>query len=81
MSQHDTVSPEEAADRLAIRELVEAYAHCADRRDGLDEPLLRQGHSTRRSLEGLVRSVRRESSKIGLLHNVHAGLNAFRMFP
>jgi hypothetical protein len=28
-----TVSPSEAADRLAIRELVEAYAHCADRRD------------------------------------------------
>jgi hypothetical protein len=27
------VSPSEAADRLAIRELVEAYAHCADRRD------------------------------------------------
>ncbi len=24
---------EEAADRLAIRELVDAYAHCADRRD------------------------------------------------
>jgi hypothetical protein len=23
----------EAADRLAIRELIEAYAHCADRRD------------------------------------------------
>src|ERR1700675_313981 len=33
MSQHLTVSPSEAADRLAIRELVEAYAHCADRRD------------------------------------------------
>jgi ketosteroid isomerase-like protein len=33
MSQHATVSPSEAADRLAIRELVEAYAHCADRRD------------------------------------------------
>ena len=33
MSQHVTISPEEAADRLAIRELVEAYAHCADRRD------------------------------------------------
>jgi hypothetical protein len=33
MSQHETISPEEAADRLAIRELVEAYAHCADRRD------------------------------------------------
>ena len=33
MSQHATVSAGEAADRLAIRELVEAYAHCADRRD------------------------------------------------
>jgi SnoaL-like domain len=33
MSQHVTLSPSEAADRLAIRELVEAYAHCADRRD------------------------------------------------
>ena len=33
MSQHITISPAEAADRLAIRELVEAYAHCADRRD------------------------------------------------
>jgi ketosteroid isomerase-like protein len=27
------ISPTEAADRLAIRELIEAYAHCADRRD------------------------------------------------
>ena len=33
MSKHVRISPEEAADRLAIRELVEAYAHCADRRD------------------------------------------------
>jgi hypothetical protein len=33
MSQHVSVSPVEAADRLAIRELVEAYAYCADRRD------------------------------------------------
>ena len=33
MSQHVTISPAEAADRLAIRELVEAYAYCADRRD------------------------------------------------
>jgi ketosteroid isomerase-like protein len=33
MNQHVTISPTEAADRLAIRELVEAYAHCADRRD------------------------------------------------
>src|SRR6478736_9950439 len=33
MSKHTAISPAEAADRLAIRELVEAYAHCADRRD------------------------------------------------
>jgi SnoaL-like domain len=33
MGKHITISPTEAADRLAIRELVEAYAHCADRRD------------------------------------------------
>jgi len=33
MSKHITVPPHEAADRLAIRELVEGYAHCADRRD------------------------------------------------
>src|SRR6266436_768641 len=33
VSKHVSISPNEAADRLAIRELVEAYAHCADRRD------------------------------------------------
>jgi hypothetical protein len=33
VSQHATISPVETADRLAIRELFEAYAHCADRRD------------------------------------------------
>ena len=33
MATHTAISPEEAADRLAIRELVDAYAHCADRRD------------------------------------------------
>jgi len=33
VSKHLSISPEEAADRLAIRELVEEYAHCADRRD------------------------------------------------
>ena len=33
MSKHVSISPAEAANRLAIRELVEAYAHCADRRD------------------------------------------------
>jgi hypothetical protein len=34
MSNHVSISADEAADRLSIRELVEAYAHCADRRDG-----------------------------------------------
>src|SRR6266852_1466388 len=33
MSKHVSISPAEAADRLAIRELVESYAYCADRRD------------------------------------------------
>jgi hypothetical protein len=30
---HNSISGTEAADRLAIRELIEAYAICADRRD------------------------------------------------
>ena len=33
MNQSAPISPSEVADRLAIRELVEAYACCADRRD------------------------------------------------
>ena len=33
MAIHTEVSAVEAADRLAIRELFDAYAHCADRRD------------------------------------------------
>jgi hypothetical protein len=33
MSKHVSISPAEAADRLAIRELIDAYVHCADRRD------------------------------------------------
>ncbi|WOX16806.1 nuclear transport factor 2 family protein [Streptomyces sp. N50] len=33
MTSHTEISPREAADRLAIRELIDAYAHCADRRD------------------------------------------------
>ena len=37
MSKHLSISPKEAADRLAIRELVEAYAHCADRRDAIGQ--------------------------------------------
>jgi hypothetical protein len=37
VSKHVAISPNEAADRLAIRELVEAYAHCADRRDAIGQ--------------------------------------------
>ena len=33
MGTHVSISGREAADRLAIRELVDVYAHCADRRD------------------------------------------------
>jgi hypothetical protein len=33
MTAMTEITPSEQADRLAIRELVDAYAHCADRRD------------------------------------------------
>ena len=33
MTVHASLTPTEAADRLALRELFDAYAHCADRRD------------------------------------------------
>jgi hypothetical protein len=33
MADHTELTPSEAADRLAIRELFDAYAHRADRRD------------------------------------------------
>jgi len=32
-SDHGGLTPQEIGDRLAIRELVDAYAYCADRRD------------------------------------------------
>jgi ketosteroid isomerase-like protein len=40
MAPNTTMSPEEATDRLAIRELVDAYAHCADRRDAAGQMAL-----------------------------------------
>ena len=40
MAQHEVISPRESADRLAIRELVEAYAYCADRRDAAGQMAL-----------------------------------------
>ena len=33
MPVHTELTPAEARNRLALRELVDAYAHCADRRD------------------------------------------------
>jgi hypothetical protein len=33
MAVHTELTPADAADRLALRELFDAYAHCADRRD------------------------------------------------
>jgi len=33
MGTHSSILSSEATDRLEIRELVDAYAHCADRRD------------------------------------------------
>ena len=33
MAVHTELFPTEAADRLALRELFDGYAHCADRRD------------------------------------------------
>ncbi len=40
MSKRTSIPPEEAADRLAIRELVEAYARCADQRDAKSQMAL-----------------------------------------
>ncbi len=40
MADHSAILPEEAADRLAIRELIDAYAHCADRRDAAGQMAL-----------------------------------------
>ena len=40
MAVHTALTPTEAADRLAIRELFDAYAHCADRRDAAGQKAL-----------------------------------------
>ena len=40
MSKHVAISAEETADRLAIRELIKAYARCADRRDATGQMAL-----------------------------------------
>jgi hypothetical protein len=40
MAIHSELTPAEAADRLALRELFDAYAHCADRRDAAGQKAL-----------------------------------------
>jgi hypothetical protein len=40
MASHPTLSAQEAADRLAIREVFDAYAHCADTRDAAGQKAL-----------------------------------------
>jgi hypothetical protein len=40
MAVHTELAPTEAADRLALRELFDAYAHCADRRDAQGQKAL-----------------------------------------
>ena len=40
MAVHTELTPAEAADRLALRELFDAYAHCADRRDAEGQKVL-----------------------------------------
>ncbi len=38
--KHGSLSEKQAADRLAIRELIDAYARCADRRDAIGQMAL-----------------------------------------
>ena len=45
------ITPAEQADRLAIRQLVDAYAHCADRRLVEEQKSLRPSWRTR-TLDG-----------------------------
>ena len=45
MSPDTEITATEAADRLAIRELVDAYAHCADRRDADGQKALFTDHT------------------------------------
>jgi hypothetical protein len=40
MTLYSTLDSQEAADRLAIRELVDSYAYCADRRDATGQMAL-----------------------------------------
>ena len=52
MASHSTLSAQEAADRLAIRELFDAYAHCADTRDAEGQKALFTDRHPLRGLHG-----------------------------
>jgi hypothetical protein len=45
---HTVITATDAAERLAIRELVDASAHCADRRGAEGQESLRAGYSPAR---------------------------------
>ncbi|MCU1494626.1 MAG: hypothetical protein JWO62_2390 [Acidimicrobiaceae bacterium] len=45
MTSHTALTPQEAADRLAIRELFDSYAHCADTRDAEGQKALFTEHT------------------------------------
>ena len=45
LAPHTELTPAEAADRLALRELFDAYAHCADRRDAEGQKALFTEHT------------------------------------
>jgi hypothetical protein len=64
MTVHTELTPAEAADRLALRELFDAYAHCADRRDAEGQKALfaedtRFERYARRGAEAVARYVAR----------------------
>jgi hypothetical protein len=47
MGTHVSISGTESADRLEIRELVDEYAHCADRRDARGKCPFYSGYTLR----------------------------------
>ena len=64
MTVHTELTPAQAADRLALRELFDAYAHCADRRDAEGQKALfaedtRFEHYAQPGAEAVARHVAR----------------------
>jgi hypothetical protein len=78
MSQHAAISPQEAADRLAIRELVEAYAHCADHRDAKGQMALFTADSHFVVyMDARIRSRRKSCARARRASPVFADLNQY----